>query len=160
MSKLSTVGLWNLRCNNVAPSHDNPDRKQILLNQLARIEEEVQETKDAILAEDNVEILDGLVDIRVVTEGLGYLARLDAEEAFTVIMQNNNLKFTDIKEFAEASRIMLDPLNEGTHEVQERYQEGITFYSVHRKADNKICKLLRHPRPDISGLVSEVQDDA
>jgi len=56
------------------------------------IEEEHTELKTALAANDNVEVLDALVDILVVTIGAIHSAGFDAEGAWKEVMQTNFAK--------------------------------------------------------------------
>ena len=56
------------------------------------IEEEHTELKAALAANDNVEVLDALVDILVVTIGAIHSAGFDAEGAWKEVMQTNFAK--------------------------------------------------------------------
>lgn len=58
----------------------------------ALIEEEHKELKQALADNDNVEILDALVDILVVTIGAIHSAGMDAEGAWKEVMMTNFAK--------------------------------------------------------------------
>ena len=66
------------------------------LNQYAMyiklIDEEVSELHQAVLANDNVEQLDALIDILVVTIGAIHSAGMDAEGAWKEVMRTNFAK--------------------------------------------------------------------
>ena len=153
------VANWNKICNNQAPVIGSALRQTMLLQQCERIQEELNETIKAITESDELELLDGLVDMRVVLEGAVYLSGLDADSAFEAVMDNNNEKYTTNLSFAERS---VESLGDDTHEIQEykeltdpdedgyQFNVGLPTYSVHRLSDNKICKLLNHPKVDLS----------
>lgn len=146
---MTRVSQWNERCNNKAPELNDPERKVILLNQLARLQEELDETIKAVKEEDEVETLDGIADLMVVLEGVCYLSRLDTKAAFELVMDNNNLKYE--RDFSTAFNALLD----SSHCLHCSETSDGKFYSIHRISDNKICKLPNHPRVDLSGLVGD-----
>lgn len=110
----------------------------------------------------NQEILDAGCDLDVVVSGANFLAGHDYESAINEVLDNNDVKFTCDLDFAEES---LKALGEDTHEivavqfdgVDEESQISIPLlaFSVHRKADDKICKLLNHPRVNLSPFVNK-----
>ncbi len=59
---------------------------------LKLIEEEHQELKDALAAHDDVEVLDALLDILVVTIGAIHSAGFDAEGGWKEVMSTNFAK--------------------------------------------------------------------
>jgi predicted HAD superfamily Cof-like phosphohydrolase len=59
---------------------------------LKLIEEEHQELKDALEAHDDVEVLDALLDILVVTIGAIHSAGMDAEGGWKEVMRTNFAK--------------------------------------------------------------------
>lgn len=149
---MSRVKIWNTQCNNVAPSWDAPNRKEVLLNQAARLQEELNETVKAIEDGDNLELLDGLVDCQVVLDGLTFLSRLDAEAAFEEVMINNDLKRTRSSHEADAALNHYRAFIGQDYNIQ--YNQG--WYSLHRDSDNKICKFPNHPQVDLTHYVQEV----
>lgn len=147
------VAQWNLNCNNKPFPVGSEAWKKSLLNQLKRVEEEMQETIEALEADDIMETLDGLVDLKVVLDGAFFLSALPIEEAFDEVMDNNDLKFTTIYEEAYDA---LEHHGVEHFNIQEVEENGVIYYSVHRNSDNKICKLLDHPRVDLSRFVEGV----
>lgn len=159
---MSKVAVWNMRCNKSPMQRKTPEWKKAMLNQLARIQEELDETIAGVGDMDENEVLDGLTDIQVVFEGAVFLSGLPVDEAFERVMANNDLKFTQNYEEAELAvehhgidHFHVQEYQELTEpdEHGNQFNVGKPYYSVHRNKDNKICKLLNHPRVDLSDLV-------
>lgn len=154
---MNRVSIWNTRCSNKPATRKTKEWKIAMLNQLKRLQEELNETVDAVEEGDELEVLDGLVDLQVVLDGAVFLSGLKAEEAFDAVMDNNDLKYTQSYDeaFDAVQHYGSDKFN-----IQEYVdEEGVSYYSVHRNSDNKICKLLEHPKVDLSEFL-EVRDDA
>lgn len=72
------------------------DLKKKLQNAVALIQEELKETQEALAQEDYVEVLDGAVDLLIVTVGLLQILKanaFDTEGAIQETNQNNLSKF-------------------------------------------------------------------
>lgn len=118
----------------------------------------------------NQEILDAGCDLDVVVSGANFLAGHDYDGAIDAVLSNNDVKYTGDIKFAQKS---LEALGADTHEIkrvkidvsdedQDELAEAnyVTFrsdgklmafvYSVHRIKDDKICKLLDHPKVDLA----------
>lgn len=86
--------------NNIAGNLDRECTKELLLNQIKLIEEEVQEIREAIEQKEDVELLDGILDTQTVLYGLMQIVHkakpsmkfLEASEA---LVYNNLSKFPD-----------------------------------------------------------------
>jgi len=151
--KISLIQEWNERCGKKAPRRfGNPNRKSILLNQVERIREELDEVVEAINNKDEMNLLKELADVRVTTEGLDFLSKLPVDEAFQMVIEDNDLKFTESHdEVCKALLSMCYGLNE--HTVVSSQMQGTTFFSIHRLKDDKICKLQKHEELDFSNLI-------
>lgn len=156
---MSRVAQWNKYCNNSPKPRKTREWKYAMLNQLARIQEELNETIAAVNEEDELEVLDGLVDLQVVLEGAAFLSGLPVEKAFDLVMDNNDLKYTVNYEEAYDAWVHMgvDKFN-----IQEYSTisgalnySGMPVFSVHRNYDNKICKLLNHPKVDLSVVLED-----
>lgn len=153
---MNRVAIWNTRCSNSPAVRGTKEWKIAMLNQLERLQEELDETKVAVEQGDELETLDGLVDIRVVLDGAVFLSRLSVDEAFDAVMDNNDLKYTQNYDeaFDAVQHYGADKFN-----IQEWVdKDDISYFSVHRNSDNKICKLLDHPKVDLTEFL-EVADD-
>jgi predicted HAD superfamily Cof-like phosphohydrolase len=75
-------------------SVDNEDLNQYAMY-LKLIDEEVGELHQAVLANDNVEQLDALIDILVVTIGAIHSIGADAEGAWKEVMRSNFSKVSE-----------------------------------------------------------------
>jgi hypothetical protein len=79
---------------------------------------------------------------------------MDTQDAYDRVMQNNDLKVTGA--YLEALETC-KALGYDTHKVvPTQVDNAFWWYSVHRKEDDKICKLIGHPRVDLSDLGREV----
>lgn len=148
------VSQWNMNCNNKPYQTGSEAWKKSLINQLKRLDEEMKETIKALEDKDIVEVLDGLVDLKVVLDGAFFLSNLPIEEAFEEVMDNNDLKYTT--DYGEAYDALEHHGIEHFNIQEAVSKDGTIFYSVHRNSDNKICKLLDHPRVDLTRFVTEV----
>ena len=111
----------------------------------------------------NQEILDAGCDLDVVVSGCNFLSGHDYEGAINEVLGNNDVKYTLNYEVVEAS-IKAD-YSEETHEVVSSQFTGVDedsgieipliAFSIHRKADDKICKLSNHPKVDLSPFVNK-----
>ena len=130
--------------------------KQSMINQLARLQEELDETIKAVNEMDELETLDGLTDIQVVLEGAVFLSDLPVDEAFDMVMDNNDLKHTLDYNEAYETVILMGPDKFHVQEsvmIEQGMTNPVIYYSVHRYLDNKVCKLLNHPRVDLAPLL-------
>lgn len=185
-STYERVKSFNERCNKSPKKIGTPEYYEDLVNQMARIEEELNELNraidittrirthmahpkmnkeftmhgfDVIVNEESLkyweqEILDAGADLDVVVSGFNYVAGHDYEGAIGAVMDENHTKYTLNVSFAEESMVDLKRKNpEHDFEVQSFIEDDVTYYSVHRCSDNKICKLLWHPKVDLSPFV-------
>jgi hypothetical protein len=122
----------------------------------------------------NQEILDAGCDLDVVVAGVNFLSGHDYEGAIDVVLNNNDVKYTPDIKFAQKS---CDALGAGHSIKKVRIDIGdeddeelkglgyITFvsngikqafvYSIHRDSDDKICKLLDHPKVDLEPFTKD-----
>lgn len=164
-STYQRVAEWNNRCNKTPLEIGTEEYWKSLEDQMERILEEAQETVDAIKARDLTEVLDGGVDMDVVVSGLNYLMGLDYSEAVDRVLSNNDMKYTE--DFDVAVETALFYCDKGLEcDIQEVLVEGDgmtsmdkEFFSVHRQSDNKIMKLLDHPRVSLADLVPNFKEE-
>ncbi len=97
------------------------------------------------------EILDGGCDMDVVVSGFNILAGHDYAGAIKAVCNENHTKYTEDYEFAHKSMIALEHTTQGEEFHIVSVVEGSkTYYSVHRVKDDKVCKLLNHPKVDLA----------
>lgn len=134
----------------------------------------------------NQEILDAGCDLDVVVAGVNFLSGHDYDGAIDAVLDNNDVKYTVSKEFAEETlstlsddhhivttetildvdelRTYLDEseiasaLTDGGYviRVDDSEQQALYYaevYSVHRISDDKICKMIGHPKVDLAPYV-------
>ena len=126
---------------------------QLIEGQLLRIREELKETIKAHSEKDDVEILDGAVDILVTAMGLVQLlsrTETDVLGAMREVARNNLMKFTEVLAAAEETRAYYKAKGEDC-EVHTVYTDDKgSIYAVLRKSDNKLLKPINHPRVELS----------
>ena len=126
---------------------------QLIEGQLLRIQEELKETFKAHSEKDDVEILDGAVDILVTAVGLIQLlsrTETDVLGAMQEVARNNLMKFTEVLPKAEETRDYYKSKGEDC-EVHTVYTDDKgTIYAVLRKSDGKLMKPINHPRVELS----------
>jgi predicted HAD superfamily Cof-like phosphohydrolase len=76
----------------VATGQTDVPNKKLSKLYLSLIKEEYKELRDAVKAKDEVEILDALIDILVVTIGTAHAMGYDAEGAWNEVMKTNFAK--------------------------------------------------------------------
>jgi len=76
----------------VATGQTDVPNKKLSTLYLGLIKEEYKELRDAVKAKDEVEILDALIDIMVVTVGTAHAMGYDAEGAWNEVMKTNFAK--------------------------------------------------------------------
>jgi len=76
----------------VATGQTDVPNKKLSKLYLGLIKEEYKELRDAVKAKDEVEILDALIDIMVVTVGTAHAMGYDAEGAWNEVMKTNFAK--------------------------------------------------------------------
>lgn len=76
----------------VASGQTDAPNKKLFKLYLSLIKEEYKELRDAVKAKDEVETLDALIDIMVVTVGAAHAMGYDAEGAWNEVMKTNFAK--------------------------------------------------------------------
>ena len=135
-------------------------------------------TLDVVVTQDvrdhwNQEILDAGCDLDVVVAGANFLSGHEYDGAIDAVLNNNDVKYTGDHKFAQAScgalgeghavvRVQIDASEMSEDEINDG--NFVTFvsggllksfvYSVHRTSDDKICKLIDHPKVDLSPFVT------
>ena len=121
----------------------------------------------------NQEVLDAGADLDVVVAGLNFLSGHNYDGAIDAVLSNNDAKYTPDIDFANISLQEYNTDGTETHTIKkvrvdlsdtnkdEAHSQGYnTFvsngrlqsfvYSIHRISDDKICKLLNHPKVDLA----------
>ena len=119
---------------------------------------------DAVATEElcnywNQEILDAGCDLDVVVSGANFLSGHKYDGAIDAVLSNNDVKHTTDIDFALKSCTALGFDKHLVISVDDKIDCGtripIVYYSVHRKLDDKICKLIDHPKVDLSPFVNK-----
>jgi hypothetical protein len=114
------------------------------------------------------EILDAGCDLDVVVAGLNFLSGHAYSLAIEEVLANNDAKYTGVVDFAidslesygKGHRIVSTHIEADSSQRDELLEGGFTtyvkngllfaiFHTVHRDADDKIMKLLGHPKVDL-----------
>ena len=156
MALAEKINMFNVIVGNPAPTLDDIDEfwEKVQL-QSKLILEEAQEQYDAAMNKNIVEVVDGWGDVEYlqtwqeeILKNVGVLTQC----ALDAICLNNLQKFTKVKGFAEDSKTAL--IEDGVEcYIQETVFEGETYYTVRRKSDGKVQKLLRHVPPNIPSVI-------
>lgn len=131
-------------------------------DQLLRIQEEVDETFEALEAKDVVEVLDGAVDIAVCSIGLLQILQLhgvDVLGACGEVATNNLMKYTEDKEEAEATAKHYTDKGEDCEAFVAAEDEDGILYGVRRIEDGKLMKPVDHPRVDLFKFIPQHEDE-
>ena len=179
------VSSWNRFCAKFPQEFGTEEYYKSLENQLKRVSEELLELQEAVKKRDHENILKEYVDLNIVTFGFGFLCQHDVNGALYHVLDNNDAKFTSSIKKANNSVAGLGTLMHEIHvshmpviiekesnlsnqdlidkNPDNRFatsEDGenlfIEIYSVHRKSDDKICKLSDHPSVDLSEFVHMV----
>ena len=120
------------------------------------------------LNEQHQEILDAGCDLDVVVAGVNFLSGHAYSLAIEEVLDNNDVKYTGSLDFAfdslerygEGHRIVSTHVEVESSQRDELNEDGFstfvrngklfaTFHTVHRDNDDKICKLINHPKVDL-----------
>lgn len=155
MGTFEQVSIWNQKADKSPEEVGTEEYWKSLENQLERIQEEVDETREAIGNRDLKGVVDGGCDIDVTSAGLNYLVNGAQDQAMQAVLDNNDLKVTEdyCEAFDTQGVYQSKGLDCGIHEAEV---EGKKWYSVHRMSDDKILKLLGHPKVDLSEFIPKV----
>ena len=143
---------------NILAGKDKLVSLQDLKEQLALVQEEVQEIADGLDSNNPVEVLDGLVDVYVVLDGLKQKLEnlgFDIPEASYRVAGNNLTKFPISKENAEETKQMY--LDKGMDVIVE-YNPVFERWVV-KDQQGKVRKPIGFKSVELDDLVpSEVRD--
>lgn len=153
-STFERVAYWNTIADKTPSEVNSESYWAALENQVGRIQEELDETLKAIRERNPVEVLDGGCDLDVTVAGLNFLHGLPYEEAIDRVLSNNDVKVTTDFEVAYDTQKHYETLHHPIECTISQVDEGGNrYFSVHRLKDDKIMKLLNHPRVDLTDLV-------
>jgi len=158
MSTYKRVKEWNEAAGKY-PSDDPLEFKDVLLNQLARIQEELDEAVKAVKENNHIEMLDAACDLDVTVNGYAYLLDVkDYQGAINAVLDNNDSKLYTADDITHAF-VRADSLSATTGELHtvvctinensgvnmedmklEELIEAEAIVSIHRDRDDKVCK--------------------
>lgn len=127
--------------------------------QAALVLEEAKEQYEAAMNKDIIDVVDGAADVAytqtfmdVMLEEVG----VDLSKAKSLVCENNDQKFTLDQVFARRSATSYLLHNPGEQAyVDEAWYDGLFYYVVKRKSDDKVLKLIGHQSPDIRESIPE-----
>lgn len=152
MSNLvAEVREWNKAVGKIPAEVDS----QTLNKAAELVFEEAQETLDATIDEDLLEILDGVCDVDYTNAYLKVLLEqkgVDVDGAMQAVIENNKLKLKLTYEEASALAEHFDERGEPCYVTKT---EGFgelrdCRFAVQRVSDNKVMKPLDHPKVDLT----------
>lgn len=125
-------------------------------NQTSLILEEVNETLDAAINRDLVEVIDGVSDIMVTAIGLYQklqLSGVDIGEALHQVCDNNLKKFHRDPEEANKTVKFYQDQGVETFVRFHKMEDGSEYFAVIRKEDGKLMKPYDFEPVDLSNIV-------
>ena len=140
------------------PYPKDPDGLEFLRSldhQIERIQEELNELREAIKYNDKVEVLDGVVDILFTVLPLPemlYEAGYKVEPACMEVAKNNLTKFTTSYDVAVKTA---EKYGEEYCYIDSTQYNGITYYVVKRKEDQKVLKVVGYESVNLEKFVPE-----
>lgn len=127
---------------------------------LALMQEELDEIKKAVKNKDEVEVLDGLVDLAIVSNNLIHFTGISKKlwkQAFHRVMSSNLSKYCTT---VDEAMITIEKYMKGTHpdKLGERiycgYKKVNGYFIIFRKSDKKIMKSAYYIPADLSFIIN------
>lgn len=141
--------------NSIAGNLSAPPTRQQLLNQLALIKEELEETIEAVELGDAVETIDGAADILYTLNGFNQMlvkAGYDVLKANLEVCKNNLTKFISAKDEG-CMKMIDDTINyyKATFDIDvvEFYNSDYDVFVLKNLATGKIIKPLNYKTVDL-----------
>lgn len=97
------VAHFNNLIGNAEGKFSEIDWEQTVTRQLALIEEEFEELRQAVKTHDRGELRDAIADVLVTTYGLAHRAGIDADSDMDIVCDSNMSKFCSGPEVADAT---------------------------------------------------------
>lgn len=145
--------------NTIAGNLSAPPTKQQLLNQLALIKEELEETIEAVEMEDSVETIDGAADILYTLNGFNQMlvkAGYDVVGANLAVCENNLTKFIPAKQ-EDCMQIIEDSIvyYKATFDIDvaEFYNSEYDVFVLKNLATGKIVKPLNYKSCNLKAYI-------
>lgn len=130
-----------------------PSKERCALR-ISLIEEELRELKEAIEANDLVEVADAFCDLQYVLSGaileFGLGDRFN--DLFSEVQRSNMSKACSTEEEAKATQAKYKEEKDVESYVEQRGDE----YLVYRSSDSKVLKSVNYSPADIKGLLDDV----
>lgn len=137
---------------------ENPTKQQ-LLNQLALIKEELEETIEAVEIGDSVETIDGAADILYTLNGFNQMlvkAGYEVLGANLAVCENNLTKFIPASQ-EDCMKLIDDTINyykaNFDIDVVEFYNSEYDVFVLKNLRTGKICKPISYRSPDLKAYI-------
>lgn len=117
--------------------------------------EEAQEQYDAAMNRDILEVLDGACDVRYLQDYMDSLLEevgIKTDLAKDSVCLNNDQKYTVVEDMA---KVTLESYRKNGVDcyIESQVVDDQNYFTVRRKSDGKVMKLLQHVAPDMSLFV-------
>jgi len=146
------VEIWNNMVGKWVEPIGTPKYYKALLQQVDRVQEELDEVREAIRLKDLNNLLKEGCDLDITVCGLNYLIGGDYQEAITRVLDNNDKKLTS--SLSDASTWRFYHARKGKA-VKIYTQPKYKVHCVKRTDNDKVMKPPSHPTPDLSDLITE-----
>lgn len=148
---------FNVMAKSIAPiySPKSDEFYSRLKQQLALVQEELNEAIEAIDNKDNPEVIKELIDVGVTWMGaMGVIrsAGFNIQQGMEKVCNNNLSKILDRKEEADKSVEFHKERGVEAY-IEEVFYMGETLYAVRRKSDNKILKPYNYEKVTLEDCV-------
>lgn len=143
MTAYEKIFLFNTLIGHEGIQPDSEEFWTQIRNQTERVVEEVNETLDATIDQDMLELIDGVADIMVVAIGLYQklqLCGVDVAEALERVCDNNLTKFHETEDHANETVKFYQDLDIETFVRLVTMEDGVEYFGVIRKSDGKLLK--------------------
>jgi len=145
---------------NTTIQHDIFDKDpKFVQSRLALIQEEFNETVEAIKNKDFIEMTDGLIDLLVVTYGMCANLGIPADKCFDIVNKSNMSKLCETEEIA------IESVRRYKEEVPQRYDSPAyrksncgKYFVVYNKNSNKILKSYLYTPANFTSVLNELQN--
>lgn len=148
------VSDWNAKAGNLPKQVGTGEYWKSLEDQFKRIQEELNELYDAIVAKNITEVCDAGADLDVVVSGLNYLSGSAYEDLITSVLDNNDLKISLSNSVATNWATFHKDNGTDVYVNDQEFNE-VTYYTVKRTEDNKILKYGNFPKVDLTDYVPD-----
>lgn len=140
---------------NTVPQLDIFDKDpKFVQSRLSLIQEEFNETIEAIKNKDFTEMTDGLIDLLVVTYGMCANLGIPADKCFDIVNQSNMSKLCETEDIAiESVRRYKEEIPQRYDSPSYRKSDCGKYFVVYNKNSNKILKSYLYTPANFSEII-------